>query len=109
MSAASVRKKLEGEKARNEYKKSMPGYQKYLQAARKRVKDDMYTTPELMDAQKMVKEAVSSGGNLGNLSAKKEATLGRAKMVEKKAALKKAAEKAKKAKAPKPPYGNPVE
>jgi hypothetical protein len=109
MSAASVKKKLEGEKARNQATKSMPGYQKNLQAARKTAKDAKYLTPEVMDAQKTVKKAISMGGNLGNLTAKKEATLGRAKMIEKKAALKKAVEKAKNAKKPKPPYGNPNE
>lgn len=97
--------KLENEKAMNKARKAMPGYKSNLKDARERLWDTplkFYTTDK-MDAQKMVDKAASTGGNFGNLSAKKEATLGRAKKQALKNKLKKTP------KATNAPYGNPNE
>ena len=106
--AEVVMGKLEGEKARNKAEKQMPGYQRGLNEAKKTAKD-AFLTKDAMDAQKKLREATSTGGNLGSLSAKKEATLGRAKKIALKNSLKGRVTPMKNFTAKNSKYGNPNE
>lgn len=106
--AEAVKGKLEGEKARNKYAKSMSGYKSDLAAAKKTAKD-AFLTKDAMDAKKKLKEAAAMGGKFGNLSAKKEATLGRAKKIALKNSLKGRVSKMKDFTAKNSKPGNPNE
>ena len=101
--AAAVAGRLANEKAMNKAKKAQSGYKSNLEQAKKDAKD-AFLTKDAMDAKKVLREAASSGGKFGNLSPKKEATLGRAKREAIRNKL-----KAQKPKSNNAPYGNPNE
>lgn len=104
--AEVVESKLEGEKARNKYAKQQPGYGKKIAEAKKAAKD-AFLTRDVMDAEDILKQAASTGGNFGSLSAKKEATLNRAKKQALKNSLKGRVVPLKDFRAKNSPFGNP--
>lgn len=106
--AESVMSRLEGEKARNKAEKEMPGYKRELSEAKKTSKD-AFVTIDAIRAKKKLDKAASTGGNFGNLSAKKEATLGRAKKIALKNSLKGRVIPMKNFSSKNAPYGNPNE